>query len=53
MDQPSKTKFDAAPNIQLSKRSDDLGAAYCRVRELSEKANGRMTWALPIVGFES
>src|SRR5258708_12764893 len=36
MDHQSKTKFDAAPNIQPGERSDDLGAAYCRVRELSE-----------------
>jgi len=36
MDQQSETKFDAVPHNQPSKRSDDLGAAYYRVRELSE-----------------
>jgi ergothioneine biosynthesis protein EgtB len=36
MDQQSETKFDAVPHNQPSKRPDDLGAAYNRVRELSE-----------------
>src|SRR6201997_2477593 len=36
MDQQSETKFDAVPHNQPSKRPDDLGAAYYRVRELSE-----------------
>src|SRR5580704_16587588 len=36
MDQQSETKFDAVPHNQPGKRPDDLGAAYYRVRELSE-----------------